>query len=75
MLRRSVNILLTYGIPHRRLGCAYMATTPTEKWDLLAGVLVERLPIITKSLTAMENQYQVRLLFFLFLQINQIKSF
>ena len=33
--------------------------TPKEKWDIFAGVLVERLPVITKSLTEIEQQYQV----------------
>lgn len=31
-----------------------------EKWDLFAGVLVERLPVITKSLTPMEKEFKVR---------------
>lgn len=34
-------------------------TTKTEKWDLFSGVLIERLPVITKSLTSMELEFQV----------------
>lgn len=37
------------------------AAAPKEKWDLFAGVLVERLPIITKSLKPLEQEYMVRI--------------
>lgn len=30
-----------------------------EKWNLLAGVLVERLPIISKAYTPMEQKFTV----------------
>lgn len=48
------------GISHR-----FKATIPTnvtkEKWDLYAGVLVERLPVVTKSHDSLEVEYQVKL--------------
>lgn len=59
MLRRILNTIVINGASHQRLSCVKMSTTNKEKWDLLAGVLVERLPIITKSLTPMEKEYQV----------------
>lgn len=31
----------------------------TEQWDLLVGVQIERLPIISKTLTKLERDYQV----------------
>jgi hypothetical protein len=36
------------------------ASQTKEKWDLFAGVLVERMPIITKELNSMEKEYLVR---------------
>lgn len=37
------------------------ATTPSEtaKWDLFVGVQLERLPIISKALNSLEQEYQV----------------
>lgn len=59
MLRQSVNSL--------RYQCAQLAyfrsmtTDATKgKWDLLVGVQIERLPIISKSLNKLEREYQVR---------------
>lgn len=34
---------------------------PKEKWDLYAGLLLERLPVITKELHPIEKQVQVLL--------------
>jgi len=34
------------------------ATNKREKWDIFAGVLVERLPIIAKNLNKLETEYQ-----------------
>lgn len=47
------------GISHR-LKTTIPSNVTKEKWDLYAGVLVERLPIITKSLNSLEADYQVR---------------
>lgn len=47
------------GISHR-----FKTTIPSnvakEKWDLFAGVLVERLPVVSKSLNGLETEYQVK---------------
>lgn len=32
-----------------------------KKWDLLVGVQIERLPILTKTLTKIERDYQVNI--------------
>lgn len=32
-----------------------------EKWDLFSGVLIERLPVITKTLAPIELEFQVSL--------------
>jgi hypothetical protein len=34
--------------------------TPKERWDLCVAVLVERLPIISKSFNEIENEMMVR---------------
>lgn len=34
-------------------------STPKEKWDLLAGVLIERLPTISRDFTKFEQEYAV----------------
>lgn len=31
-----------------------------EKWDLLAGVLVERLPVVTKTMEPIEAKFKVK---------------
>lgn len=36
------------------------AAQTKEKWDLFAGVLVERQIVITKELNPMEKEYSVR---------------
>ncbi|XP_037928918.1 39S ribosomal protein L46, mitochondrial [Teleopsis dalmanni] len=40
---------------------ATVAPNTTEKWDLYAGVLVERLPVVSKSLTPFEQNFQEHL--------------
>lgn len=58
MLRRAFN---TFLIPKyaAQVNDTVVSTIKAEKWDLFAGVFVERLPIITKTLTALEKEYQV----------------
>lgn len=34
---------------------------PKEKWDIFSGILIERLPIISKSLNNIETEYMVSL--------------
>lgn len=38
---------------------AASTAAPKEKWDLYVGVLVERLPVITKKLNAIEEEMKV----------------
>lgn len=35
---------------------------PKEKWDIFSGILIERLPIISKSLNNIETEYMVSLI-------------
>lgn len=42
-----------------RYSSSQVAEQPKEKWDLLAGVLVERLPVISRDLTKFEQEYAV----------------
>ncbi|XP_053685206.1 39S ribosomal protein L46, mitochondrial [Sabethes cyaneus] len=37
------------------------ASAAKEKWDILAGVLVERLPVITKTMTPLEAKFKATL--------------
>lgn len=37
------------------------STAPAEKWDIFAGVLVERLPVVSKSFTPLEKEFQEQL--------------
>jgi len=60
MLKRAVTSLLSHSSSHRVKCAATSATTidqPNNKWDLYAGVLVERLPVISKSLNKIEQEY------------------
>ncbi|XP_039488904.1 39S ribosomal protein L46, mitochondrial [Drosophila santomea] len=52
MLRRLVQV------GARELSRAQSSTATAEKWDLYAGVLVERLPVVSKSLNPLEKQFQ-----------------
>lgn len=63
MLRRAVKILLpnsTYS--QYNIKSAPMSAVRKEKWDLYAGVLIERLPIVTKTLEPFEKEIQVKML-------------
>lgn len=40
------------------------AVASAEKWDLYAGIQLERLPIITKTLTKLERDYKVNFCFY-----------
>lgn len=63
MLKRAVRSFLSHSSSHR-VKCAPMSAAtneqPNHKWDLYAGVLVERLPVITKSLNKIEQEYLVK---------------
>lgn len=60
MLRRAVTTLLHNGMPAtHQIKSAAMSASRAEKWDLLAGVVVERLPIITQTLKPIEKEYLV----------------
>ncbi|EDW50117.1 39S ribosomal protein L46, mitochondrial [Drosophila sechellia] len=52
MLRRLVQV------GARELSRAQSSTASPEKWDLYAGVLVERLPVVSKYLNPLEKQFQ-----------------
>lgn len=39
---------------------AASTAAPKEKWDLCVGVLVERMPVISKKLNAVEEEMKVR---------------
>lgn len=62
MLKRAVRSFLSHS--SHRVKCAPMSAAtmeqPNNKWDLYAGVLVERLPVISKSLNKMEQEYLVK---------------
>lgn len=58
MLRRAVRSFLVNGSAHK-MKSAPMSAVQQEKWDLYAGVLVERLPSLTKCLKPIEKQYLV----------------
>lgn len=62
MLKRAARSLLSHSSTHR-VKCAPMSAVTSEKtkekWDLYAGVLVERLPVISKSLNKIEQEYSV----------------
>ncbi|KAG4081158.1 hypothetical protein HA402_014606 [Bradysia odoriphaga] len=64
MLKRAVRSLLSHSSTHR-VKCTPMSAVASEqvkeKWDLYAGVLVERLPVISKSLTKIEQEYSEHL--------------
>lgn len=40
------------------------AAKPKEKWDIMAGVLIERLPVISRDLTPFEKEYSVMIFIF-----------
>lgn len=58
MLRQTVNCIAhRLSLPIR---CqSTLIEAEKSKWDLLVGVQIERLPILTKSLNKLEKEYQV----------------
>lgn len=60
MLRRIVNCS-RQGIVSSLRNQSNVATSSEnkQKWDLLVGIQVERLPVITKTLNKLEREYQV----------------
>lgn len=59
MLRRILCASQSTGMQWVR--CSSLnAVQAKEKWDLLAGVLVERLPVVSRELTPFEQEYSVR---------------
>lgn len=58
MLRRAVNTMLLNPVT-QKMKSKPMSAVSKENWDLYAGVLVERLPIITKPLNLIEVEFQV----------------
>lgn len=53
MLKRAVRSFLSHSSSHR-VNCAPMSAATNEnrneKWDLYAGVIVERLPVVSSDL-------------------------
>jgi len=58
MIRKIVTTVISKNILQINRNVTNIAKK--EKWDLYAGVLVERLPIITKSLTPIETEFKVK---------------
>lgn len=74
MLRQIVNCSRQRIMPSIR--CQSNVTINNEtnlKWDLLVGIQIERLPIITRTLNKKEREYQVKTKFIVFLSINANK--
>lgn len=59
MLRQTINCVKYRVLPQIRNQSTASSADGT-KWDLLVGVQIERLPIITKTLTKLERDYQVK---------------
>lgn len=62
MLRRTVVCVKNRIVPQIR--CRSTKVEPKvvadgSQWDLLVGVQIERLPVISKTLTKLERDYQV----------------
>lgn len=62
MLRRAVKTLLVNapGANNAVVKGAAMSAVRQERWDLFAGVLLERMPIVTKALDPIEKEYLVQ---------------
>jgi len=62
MLRIITKSLISNGCAGSWRSCrqfaAVAATNRQEKWDIFAGVLVERLPVIAKELNKLETEFQ-----------------
>lgn len=63
MLKQAIKTFLINGST-QRMKRAPMSAINQEKWDLCAGVLVERLPVVTRSLNPIESEYLVIKSFF-----------
>lgn len=60
MLRRAVKTLLVNAPRANAVAKgAAMSAVRQERWDLYAGVLLERMPVITKALEPIEKEYLV----------------
>lgn len=62
MLRRTVSCaknLTVLQIRHRSTKFEPKPIADGNQWDLLVGVQIERLPIVSKTLTKLERDYQV----------------
>lgn len=59
MLNRSKFVLKTVEKLVSNRSYSASVATKKEKWDILAGVLVERLPVVTKELLPIEKKVQV----------------
>lgn len=64
MLRRAVRTVLANAPSATKnaaaaKGAAAMSVVRQERWDLYAGVLLERMPVITKVLEPIEKEYLV----------------
>ncbi|XP_031631867.1 39S ribosomal protein L46, mitochondrial [Contarinia nasturtii] len=57
MLRQTINCIKYRAIPQIR-NRSTLANAEPSKWDLLVGVQIERLPVITKTLNKLERDYQ-----------------
>lgn len=58
MLRQAVNCAKHRIVPQLRYQST-VANAESNRWDLLVGIQIERLPIITKTLNKLERDYQV----------------
>lgn len=62
MLRRTVVCVTNRIVPQIRCRSTRVEPKPNtdgNQWDLLVGVQIERLPVISKTLTKLERDYQV----------------
>lgn len=58
MLRQAVNCAKHRIVPQLR-NQSTVANAESNRWDLMVGIQIERLPIITKTLNKLERDYQV----------------
>lgn len=62
MLRQTVNCVRHRIVPQVRSRSTKVepkVNTDANQWDLLVGVQIERLPVISKTLSKLEREYQV----------------
>lgn len=58
MLRQAINCVRQRIVPPLR-NQSTLANAESNRWDLMVGVQIERLPIISKTLNKLEREYQV----------------